>query len=64
VRQTDFESTNAYTLQRTAAVLKKNRWNDVELIETKDKGYRADGERHPHSWSIVDTENLIHWILE
>jgi hypothetical protein len=63
-RQTDFESTNAYVLQQTTTVLTKNDWNQVELIETKDKGYRFDGKRNPHSWSIVDVKNLITWILE
>lgn len=26
------------------------------------KGYRSNGERHPHSWSIVDEEELIKWM--
>ena len=36
----------------------------IELINTKNKGYRADGTRHPHSWAIVDKENLLNWVLE
>lgn len=63
-RQTDFESTNAYTLQKTKELLSNKNWNNVELIQTINKGYRANGERNPHSWSIVDTDNLINWILE
>ncbi len=63
-RQTDFESTNAYTLQKTKELLSKKKWNNVELIQTINKGYRANGERNPHSWSIVDTDDLINWILE
>jgi hypothetical protein len=63
-RQTDFENTNASVLQKTNEILKENNWNQVELIQTKDKGYRANGERHPHSWSIVEVTNLITWILE
>ncbi len=64
VRQTDFESTNAYVLQKTSEILKNDNWNNFQLIQTKDKGYRSDGERHPHSWSIVDKSDLIDWILE
>ena len=64
VRQTDFESTNAYTIQRTSEILSNDNWTGFQLIQTKDKGYRPNGERHPHSWSIVDAEELANWILE
>jgi len=64
VRQTDFESTNAFVLQKTNALLKSNYWQNIKLIETKNKGYRSNGERHPHSWSIVDQDELIEWILK
>lgn len=64
VRQTDFNHTNAYTIQKTSEVLKNENWNNFQLIQTKDKGYRSNGERHPHSWSIVDTKDLTDWILE
>ena len=38
--------------------------SDAELIVTSDKGYHPDGERHPHSWSIVDEKELIDWFNE
>ncbi len=63
-RQTDFESTNAYTIQKTNELLKDKNWDNVELIQTKEKGFQNDGERNPHSWSIIDTDDLINWILE
>lgn len=63
-RQTDFESTNAYTTQKTTELLSDNNWNNVELIQTKNKGVQNDGERNPHSWSIVDVNKLIFWILK
>ncbi|NRA93082.1 MAG: beta-lactamase family protein [Psychroserpens sp.] len=63
-RQTDFESTNAYTIQQIAKDLKAKNWNQFELIETENKGYRANGNRHPHSWSIVDKRKLMEWIKE
>jgi len=31
------------------------------LMITHDKGYHPDGARHPHSWSIVDEEDLAEW---
>lgn len=60
-RQADFNQTNSYALQ----ILAKNqsvKFESLELIETQEKGYRANGRRHPHSWSIVDIEDLITWI--
>ena len=63
-RGTDFESTNAHILQRTEKLLNRKKWQYVNLIQTKDKGYRADGIKNPHSWSIVDKDDLIKWILE
>ena len=36
---------------------------EAELILTEDKGYRDDGSRHPHSWNIVDEDELVEWFL-
>jgi esterase/lipase len=37
----------------------------AELITTQNKGYRKpDNRRHPHSWSIVDNDELIKWLLK
>jgi hypothetical protein len=34
------------------------------LITTQNKGFRKpDNIRHPHSWSIVDNDELIKWLL-
>tara|TARA_R110002074_G_scaffold340697_1_gene511181 strand:- start:766 stop:1695 length:930 start_codon:yes stop_codon:yes gene_type:complete len=63
-RQTDFESTNAYTLQKTIELLTDKDWDNVDLIQTKNKGFQNNGEKNPHSWSIVDIDDLINWILE
>ena len=63
-RQTDFESTNAYAIQQISNHLGKEGWNQIELIETKDKGFKSNGKKHPHSWSIVNPEELLNWIKE
>lgn len=34
----------------------------AEFIQTYQTGYRSNGERHPHSWSIVDEEECINWV--
>lgn len=37
----------------------------AELIITQNKGFRKpDNTKHPHSWSIVDNNELIKWLLE
>ncbi len=35
----------------------------AEFINAYGKGYRLDGRRHPHSWSIVDPDECIKWML-
>lgn len=63
IRKTDFKSTNAYTIQQLYGLLKESNWDGVELIESKNKGYRSNGDRNPHSWSIINVDNLLNWIL-
>lgn len=35
----------------------------AEFIQGKT-GYRSNGQRHPHSWSIVDEQECIEWLLK
>jgi hypothetical protein len=42
----------------------KTKNKKIELIKTENKGYRNDGNRHPHSWSIVEVDDLLRWILK
>ena len=34
----------------------------AEFMQSLDTGYRSDGTKHPHSWSIVDEKDCIDWI--
>ncbi len=34
----------------------------AEFVQTFQTGYRKDGKRHPHSWSIIDEEECIQWM--
>lgn len=34
----------------------------AEFVQTFKTGYRANGMRHPHSWSIVDAVECIGWV--
>lgn len=60
----EYEQMNAFHLERLSDFLGTNNFENVEYITTQDKGFRANGARHPHSWSIVDKEDLLQWILE
>lgn len=63
-RMADFEQTNAYLFKKLAETLVRQNFEAVEYIATKNKGYRANGERHPHSWAIIDKAALMDWILK
>ncbi|OUS03410.1 hypothetical protein A9Q86_00410 [Flavobacteriales bacterium 33_180_T64] len=64
VRNTEFESSNAFYIRKLNETLRTEKWNKSEFIETQNRGYRSNGERNPHSWSIVDRSKLIEWILK
>lgn len=35
----------------------------AELILPEGRGYRANGQRHPHTWALVEPGDLTTWIL-
>lgn len=59
----NYEELNAYSIEKMSEEMKRQNFNSVEVIKTKNKGIRANGEKHPHSWSIVDVNDLMKWIL-
>lgn len=64
-RGADFTSMNA--TECSAMINELNRLGNLnaELITTQNKGYRKpDNRRHPHSWSIVENDELIKWLLK
>lgn len=62
-RQRTYKELNAYMLEKLYTTLKPQSKSAVEFIQTHNKGVRADGSIHPHSWSIVDRESLLQWLL-
>ncbi|MEM7086119.1 MAG: hypothetical protein AAF489_08055 [Bacteroidota bacterium] len=62
-RMADYEQMNAFYIEKLSESLIEKGYKNVEYIPTTNKGYRANGERHPHSWAIVDKNDLISWIL-
>ena len=63
-RNASYKEMNAYSIKCLVKEAKIQGWQNISLIETKNKGFRSNGDRHPHSWSIVDPEDLVEWILE
>jgi hypothetical protein len=37
---------------------------DANVIITMGKGVRLDGRKHPHSWSIMDNQDCMDWVLK
>ena len=60
----EFEETDSYQVIRFATIAKTKGWNRLQLIQTTNKGYRANGQRHPHAWSIVDPKELMEWVVK
>lgn len=62
-RQLDYYSMNAVDAAALVTVLQLMGHKEAELITTDGRGFRPGGLRHPHSWSIIDEEELAKWIL-
>lgn len=64
-RKNEYKDLNAFYIQKLTEKLKTEFGdNNIELIKTENQGYRANGQRHPHSWSIVNKKELIKWMKE
>lgn len=61
-RNRDYFDMNAASLSSMINLLKIQGNTKAEFIPAIGKGYRLDGTRHPHSWSIVDPQDCIQWI--
>jgi pimeloyl-ACP methyl ester carboxylesterase len=62
-RQVDYYSMNAVDAASLILQLQRLGNRQAELVTTEGRGVRPDGQRHPHSWSIVDEPELAAWIL-
>jgi len=63
-RGNDLYDMNALDQSALVNYLIANGNNKAEFINAFGKGYRIEGNRHPHSWSIVDAPDCIKWILK
>lgn len=63
-RGRDLYDTNCISITAMMNVLKLKGHKNADLIIVNDKGIRPEGFRHPHSWSIMDPEECLKWILK
>ena len=64
-RRSDFTSMNSTECSALINELNRLGNSNAKLITTHNRGFRKpDNSRHPHSWSIVDDEELIKWLLK
>jgi acetyl esterase/lipase len=62
-KERDYYHMNAANLSAMINFLMKRGNKQAELIPAIGKGFRVDGTRHPHSWSIVDAAGCVGWII-
>ena len=64
-RGTDFTKINATECSAMINELNRIGNQKAALITTQNKGFRKPrNNRHPHSWSIVNNDELIAWLLK
>ncbi len=59
----ELNSTNSQQIKSMVQALSKINKN-IRLVNALGKGFKADGTRHPHSWSILEGKEFYDWILK
>jgi len=59
----DYYTSNAVDQAALILQLRAQGNRNAELITTSGKGRNSDGTRNPHSWTIVDEDDLLNWIM-
>jgi len=62
-RNFSYYDINASELSAMLLQLKENGNTHAQFINALGKGYRENGNRHPHSWSLIEPKELIEWVL-
>ncbi len=63
-RNVDMYDMNALDQSAMILLLQEMGNSNAEFINAFGKGYRIEGNRHPHSWSVIDADDCIKWILK
>jgi pimeloyl-ACP methyl ester carboxylesterase len=62
-RRRDLYDNNAAPASSFILALRRAGNAQAEFILASQPGYRANGSRHPHAWSIIDEVECITWLL-
>ena len=62
-RNFSYYDINASDLSAMILQLKEMGHTNAEFINALGRGYRENGNRHPHSWSLIEPEECMQWIL-
>lgn len=63
-RHRDLYDWNGIDIVAFVNQLKINGNQNADVFISQGKGVRLDGKKHPHSWSIMNNEETMNWILE
>lgn len=63
-RGRDLYDTNSISIVAMINLLKLKGNKNANLVITDNKGIRPEGNRHPHSWSIMDSEECLNFIMK
>lgn len=63
-RGRDIYDLNCADITAMMNLLKLKGHKNADLRIINDRGIRPEGRRHPHSWSIMDPEECLNWILK
>ena len=63
-RAADWNDFNSIDIVSCYLQIRRLGGTSVELVTTHGKGFDAQGNRQPHSWSIVTEPDLVRWIVD
>lgn len=63
-RQRDYYDLNCVDIAALINFLQIHGNKNAKLVVTNNKGRRLNGMKHPHSWSIMDSEQCLRWIMK
>ncbi len=59
-----YQDCNAFVGEKFIEYLQSVGNENAVITKTEGLGFRADGRRHPHSWSIASPEFTLAWLLK
>lgn len=63
-RHRDYYDMNCVDIAAMINLLQLQGNKNAKLVVTHNKGKRLNGMQHPHSWSIMDSQQCLTWILK